>query len=195
MSDNNASLLPNISINEQTLVDFIEIGIVQYLPLIQNLGPVTYLDFSNLDPSTIGASSGGGSGNAGNLVISNLVNYTASNIIVPANSSHVIDISANTPAWYMAYNLKVTPSDTQAYYTVSIYNGDASQSSVLNDKSNLFYLSVNNLGEFSDSTPFTINGTSNVKSIVISNNSNVSNTFNVTLVATRYDVPTTTVMI
>jgi hypothetical protein len=91
--------------------------------------------------------------------------------------------------------LKVTPSNTQAYYTISIYDGDASQSSILNNKNNLFYLSANNLGELSDSIPFTINGTSNVKSIMINSNSDVSNTFSIALVATRYAIPTKTVVV
>jgi hypothetical protein len=124
-----------------------------------------------------------------------LANYAASNIVVAPNQSHPVFITDSDPSWYMVYSLKVTPSNTQAYYTISIYNGDASQSSILNNKSNLFYLSANNLGEFTDSIPFTINGTSNIKSIVINNNSSVSNTFNITLVATRYAVPTTTTVI
>jgi hypothetical protein len=124
----------------------------------------------------------------------NLVDYTASNVTVASNQSHTSLITNADPSWYTAHLLHVTPSDAQARYTISIYNGDASQSSVVNDKSNLTYLSANNSGELLDSVPFTINGSSNTKSIVISNTGSVDNTFNVVLTATRHSLPTTAVI-
>jgi hypothetical protein len=121
-----------------------------------------------------------------------LVSYTASNVTVSSNQSHSMLITNADPSWYLVYNLHVTPSNTQASYTISIYNGDASQSSVTNDKSNLVYLSANNSGELLDSVPFAISGSSNNKSIVIANNSDsTDNTFNVVLTAVRHSLPTT----
>lgn len=130
-----------------------------------------------------------------NSNMGNLVNYTATSVTVSSNSSHIVLITNSVPSWYMVYSLSAVPSDVQANYTISIYNGDASQSSVVNDTSNLSYLSSNNSGELLDNIPFAVIGSSATKSIVINNSSGVSNTFNIVLAATRYDVPSTTVVI
>ncbi|MCI4437666.1 MAG: hypothetical protein JHC33_12740 [Ignisphaera sp.] len=153
--------------------------------------PIIIDSLNSTDNTVVSTANGStASVSSSNSNTGNLFNYTATNIAVAPNQTHPIFITSSDPFLYMVYNLRVTPSNTQAYYTVSVYNGDASQSSVLSDKTNLYYLSANNLGELSDNTPFVINGASNIKSIVITNNSNVNTTFSITLTAAKYNAAT-----